>query len=126
MSTPQDQPPGVRGQQTARTVVRVIGCVVLDAALYVLISGFRDSIATDGGPTHFWMMFVGIFGLAIAGWCLRAGFLGAASRYVAGETMSTVKDSASYLTDGQGILGAGRTVDGDARFCDGCGAAVAR
>src|SRR3954453_22007796 len=72
-----------------------------------------------------------------------------AARYAAGETMPTVRDSASYLTDGEGVLGVGRTVDDtaspsateratgpfcstcgtrndtDASFCDHCGAALA-
>ena len=70
------------------------------------------------------------------------------SRYVAGETMPTVKQSAAYLSDGESIMGVGRTVDDgtaagtqpatgpfcracgvrndeDARFCDGCGASMA-
>ena len=86
-----------------------------------------------------WLLLLGP-----AGWCLQAGFLGAASRYVAGETTPVIKDSAAYLTDGEGILGVGRTVDdaqepatgpfcstcgtrndADARFCDSCGAALA-
>ncbi len=61
--------------------------------------------------------------------------------------MPTVKQSATYLSDGEGILGVGRTVgdrapggsaaagpycrscgvrnDEDARFCDGCGTSLA-
>ncbi len=52
------------------------------------------------------------------------------------------KDSAAYLTDGEGLLGVGRTVDDhggagpfcrscgvrnddDARYCDGCGQSLA-
>jgi zinc ribbon protein len=146
-STPTSTPPGIQGQRTARNVFRVAGVVVLVAALYFLVTGFHDLMTTDGEPTKFWMMFVGIFGLAVAGWCLQAGFMGAASRYVAGETMPTVKDSAAYLSDGEGVLGVGRTVDdaqkaqavtgpycstcgtrndADASFCDSCGAALAR
>jgi hypothetical protein len=74
--------------------------------------------------------------------------MGTAARYGAGETVPVVKDSASYLTDGEGVLGVGRTVDDrpsapaasqpgpycrscgvlnddDARFCDGCGTSLA-
>jgi hypothetical protein len=144
---PVQQPPGIRGQRVARNVFRVVGLVVLVAAVTFLVVGLRDFFASEDsfdGPHKFWMVFVGIFGLAIAGWCLQAGFLGAATRYAAGETMSTVKDSATYLTDGEGLLGVGRTVDDeqqpatgpncskcgtrndtDASFCDRCGAALA-
>jgi hypothetical protein len=139
-------PPGIRGQRTTRNVFRVAGVVILLASLWFLVTGFRDLMTADEEPTRFWMLFVGIFGLAVAGWCLQAGFLGAASRYVAGETMPVVKDSAAYVSDGEGMLGVGRTVDdaqptattgpfcstcgtrndADASFCDSCGAALAR
>ena len=155
MSTVQQQPPGIRGQRAARTVFRVVGVVVLAAAVTFLVIGLQDFFASSDsfdGPHKFWMVFVGIFGLAIAGWCLQAGFMGAASRYVAGETTPVIKDSAAYLTDGEGVLGIGRTLDdaraasaapstaaatgpfcskcgtrndGDAAFCDSCGAALA-
>ncbi|MBI2245014.1 MAG: hypothetical protein HYU55_14135 [Nocardioides sp.] len=63
------------------------------------------------------------------------GFLGAAARYGAGETVPVVKDSATYLSDGEGILGAGRTTGSycsrcgvrtgaDAGSCDSCGSAL--
>jgi hypothetical protein len=147
VSTTQHQrPPGRRGQRTARNVFRVAGILVLVAALSFLVIGFRDLLSADGEPTKFWMMFAGIFGLAVAGWFLQAGFMGAASRYVAGGTTPTVKDSVACLSVGEGVLGVGRTVDdaahatgatgpyrskcgtrndGDARFCDSCGAALA-
>jgi ribosomal protein L40E len=154
MSTTQ-QPPGLRGQRTARTVFRVVGVITLVVAVTFLVIGLKDffgSADSFEGPHKFWMVFVGIFGLAIAGWCLQAGFMGAAARYAAGETVPTLKDSASYLTDGEGVLGIGRTVDdgpaatatapdqaltgpfcskcgtrndAEASFCDRCGAALA-
>ena len=150
MST--SRPPGIRGQAAARTTFRVVGVVLLVVAVGFLAVGLADffgSMDSFDGPHRFWMVFVGIFGLAVAGWCLQAGFMGAASRYVAGETMPVVKDSAAYLTDGEGLLGVGRTVDdpatgargealgpccskcgvrndADATYCDSCGAALAR
>jgi len=151
MSTPP-QEPGLRGQAVARSVFRVVGLVVLVVAVGFLVVGLKDffsSADSFDGPHRFWMAFVGLFGLAVAGWCLQAGFMGAASRYVAGETMPVVKDSAAYLADGEGLLGVGRTVDdpatgargealgpfcskcgvrndADASYCDSCGAALAR
>jgi hypothetical protein len=132
----------------------VIGVVLLVAALGLLGVGLADffgSMNSFEGPHRFWMVMVGILMLGPAGWCLQAGFMGVAARYVAGETMPTVKASAAYLTDGEGILGVGRTVDdaagaqpaprtitgpscstcgtrndADASFCDRCGAPLAR
>src|SRR3954451_11506195 len=142
--------PGLQRQRGARLAFRVIGLLLLVVALVLLglglqsfFSGFSDE--GDGFPSRVWMAFVGVLLLGPAGWCLQAGFVGTASRYVAGETTPVVKDSAAYLTDGQGILGVGRTVDdaatqqapgpfcsrcgtrndGDASYCDRCGAALA-
>lgn len=155
MNTMPQTPPGIRGQGTARTAFRVVGIVLLVVALGFLAVGLQDFFASANSfdsPHKFWMVFVGILMLGPAAWCLQAGFLGAASRYVAGETTPVIRDSASYLSDGEGILGVGRTVDDavharqvtqettvtgaycskwrtrndrDARFCDSCGAALA-
>jgi hypothetical protein len=147
-------PPGLPEQVRVRNILRITGLVLLVVGLFLFGSGLADFLSTMSdpgmnGPTKFWELFVGLLLLAPAGWCLQAGFLGAASRYVAGETTPVVKDSASYLSDGQGILGVGRTVDdasepGDetrphglscsacgtrndtgASFCDHCGHALA-
>jgi hypothetical protein len=142
--------PGLREQTSLRTTFRVLGVVLLVVALVLLGLGLADffaSMSSDGEfPTRFWMAFVGILLLAPATWCLRAGFLGVGLRYVAGETTPVIKDSASYLSDGEGILGVGRTVDdvpgepaetgpfcsrcgtrndAAAGFCDHCGHALA-
>jgi hypothetical protein len=143
-------PPGVSGQATARLWFRVGGLVLLLVALLLLGSGLADLFSRGDpfeSPHHVWMLFVGVLLLAPAGWCLQAGFMGAATRYAAGETMPLVKDSAAYLSDGQGIVGVGRTVDegeqtpeaagsycsqcgarnaANAAFCDRCGHALAR
>ena len=125
--------PGLREQTSLRTTFRVVGLVLLVVALVLLGLGLADfffSMSSDSMnmPSRFWMAFVGVLLLAPAAWCLRAGFLGVGLRYVAGETTPVVKDSASYLTDGEGILGVGRTVDdrpGEAAetgpFCSRCG-----
>ena len=148
MSTPSGNrlPPTAR----ARTTFRVVGVVLLLSGLvlggigiYRFMSAFSGDL--DGGPGAILMIggggFLCVFGLG----ALNAGTIGAQSRYVAGETMPTVKQSAAYLSDGEGIMGVGRTVDDrsgnaatgpfcrgcgtrnddEARFCDGCGASLA-
>lgn len=143
--------PGLAGQDALRTTFRVIGPLLLVVALALggvaLADFFRAFGSTELGaqPTKFWMFFVALPLFAVGGWLTQAGYLGAAARYTAGETMPVVKDSAAYLTDGEGVLGVGRTVDDagtatatgpfcrscgvrndpDARFCDGCGTSLA-
>lgn len=139
--------PGLRGQGTARTVFRVLGCLLTPVGVVLVALGFYDFVTVDpgfDGPPAGLFMFAGGGFLTVIGFgCLNVGFLGTAARYSAGETMPVVKDSASYLSDGQGILGVGRTVDDaagptgpfcrscgtrndqEARFCDGCGLSLA-
>jgi hypothetical protein len=131
----------------AGVILLVAGLVFLALGLQSFFSAFGNDDPDAGFPSRFWMVFVGVLLIAPAGWCLQAGFLGAAARYAAGEPMPTVKDSAAYLTDGEGVLGIGRTVDdeqqpqraatgpfcstcgtrndADASYCDACGAALA-
>lgn len=141
--------PGLRQQSGVRTFLRVGGTIVSLIALGLVIGGMAsffqsfnaEPFSEDSGPGNFWMVFAGLPLLAAGGWMLQAGFLGAASRYVAGEAAPVLKDTASYLTDGAGILGIGKEQpgaaasgpycstcgvrnDAGARFCDACGTAL--
>lgn len=137
--------PGLAHQSTVRTVARVAGPVLLVVGLGFVVTAFVDFFATMdsfGAPEKFWMFFVGLPILFVGGALTQAGHAGTAARYVAGETMPVVKDSASYLSEGRGIAGIGRTEeaaaatgpycrqcgtrnDADARFCDSCGQSLA-
>lgn len=112
------------------------------------VDGFVNGIYDQVGGTfgQMGMIFMGVMLLSIGLACLRAGFLGATTRYLAGETMPVVKDSAAYLTDGEGFMGIGKVTpgatanpssgvfcskcgthnDAGAHFCDNCGSALAQ
>lgn len=132
---------GFARNRTQRNVLRILGVVLLVAGAYFLITGgmaFADDANSSNVDSGFGPIlrlaaggFLAVFGLG----ALNAGFLGAQARYAAGETMPVVKDSATYLSDGEGILGVGRTAgpfcskcgvrnDADAKFCDSCGATL--
>ena len=84
--------------------------------------------------------------IAIAGiWATKFGYLGAAARYVAGETAPVARDTANYVLDGtketirevaSAVRGdggkglacpkCGHANDTDAKFCDECGTALQR
>lgn len=133
-----------------RTTLRIVGVVLLLVGIPVFGWGIYTVFTYegfDGPPGPAILAFIG--GLPLIGvglGALNASTIGAQSRYVAGETMPTVKQSAAYLSDGEGIMGVGRTVDDrergaaasgpycrscgvrndeDARFCDGCGSSLA-
>ena len=152
MTTPQGhEGHGLPRTAGTRTTLRVLGVALLLAGLVIgdFIAEF-DSM--DGGPGSILRMAAGGFLCVVGLGALSAGTIGAQSRYAAGETMPTLKQSAAYLSDGEGIMGVGRTVDDgphgaegsrgsavtgpycrscgvrndeDARFCDGCGASLA-
>jgi zinc ribbon protein len=123
--------PGLRNQPQLRGTFRIAGAILtpLGLALFVigfmsLISASDDPFAGDsfGPPKTVFLMFLGLPVVAVGAWCLQAGFMGVAARYAAGEGAPVIKDSAAYLTDGQGILGVGRTVDDpENKFCTSCG-----
>lgn len=144
--------PGLANQVGVRRALRWVGLplLVLGVALVAYgFIGFASGVfgaGTDpmaGGPQHMGRYFASFAGggfLAVAGLALvGAGFQGALARYGAGETLPVVKDGVDYLTDGEGLLGVGRSVDdvpaaycekcgarlgAEAKFCKGCGAAL--
>ena len=144
------QLPALAQQRGARTTFRVLGVVLVLVGLALVGTALADFFASfsslgEGMPTKFWMAFVGWPVLAVGIWAVMAGFMGTASRYVAGETLPVVKDGLGYLTQGHGLGGIGRVADatptdrataaryctecgaalsGTARFCSGCGHAV--
>ena len=139
--------PGHRNQSAARSLFRVLGPLSMLVALVLMGWAIVDFLSAfnsddfDAQPTKFWMFMLALPFFVAGGAMIQAGFAGAAARYAAGEAMPVVKDSAAYLTDGQGLAGIGRTGDrsaeslatgpycrgcgvrndAEARFCDGCG-----
>src|SRR5206468_1430466 len=58
---------------------------------------------------------------------MKAGYVGTAARYVAGEVAPTIKDTLGYVGIGaqQAICAkCGGTNRADAKFCDHCGASL--
>jgi len=123
-----DRPPQLRDQAAVRSGLRVGGAVLVGIGLIFTLAGFADffsSMGTFNGPKNFWMAFIGLPMLAIGASMLRAGFVGTATRYVAGEVAPTLKDALGYVGVGseQAVCAkCGGTNRADAKFCDHCGA----
>lgn len=139
--------PGLAAQEKYRNTFRVAGVLVVGVGFVLTAIALMDFFATfadpsRGMPTKFFLGFIGLPLMGFGGALLRAGFMGMALQYAAGESLPVVKDGAAYLTDGEGLLGVGRTVDDepatgpfcrscgvrndtDARYCDGCGLSLA-
>jgi hypothetical protein len=125
--------PGLPQQATWRTVLRVGGPILLGLGLLltaVAIADFAGSFGSFEPPRNFWLGFLGL-PLVAVGWAMvQAGYLGPASRYVAGEVTPTVRDALGSLGIGAGVAqvcpacGARNALE--ARFCDDCGQRLER
>ena len=121
--------PSLREQNTIRTLLRIGGPILLGIGLVLAIAGFVSFFSAFGNPsggmpTNFWMAFIGLPMLAAGASLTRAGFLGPASRYVAGEVTPTIRDTMGALGIGAERIvcpSCGTENDATAKFCDGCG-----
>jgi hypothetical protein len=138
-----------------RPVLRTLGPALVVVGLIFIgvgMASFFSSFGSFEPPRYFWCAFVGMPLLAVGVAMTKFAYLGAVSRYVAGETAPVAKDTFSYLADGttdsvkalaaaaaQGIstgFHEGETVvacprcehknDADANFCEQCGASLSR
>jgi hypothetical protein len=126
--------PSLQQQASVRTALRVgaaillgIGLVLTAAGLVSFFGSFNDP--AQGMPRNFWMAFVGLPLVAIGGSLVRAGYLGPASRYVAGEVTPTIRDTIGALGIGQAeqvCAACGHHNDADSRFCNACGKPLGR
>jgi hypothetical protein len=134
-----------------RGVLRVVGPLLAVLGLVLTLIGlgsFLSSFANfpaGGFPRHFWCAFLGIPLLGFGAGLTRFAFLGALLRYGAAESLPVAKDGFQYgvaetknsiqdlvqaVAQGwqagarvsQTCSRCGRGNDGNARFCDQCGA----
>ena len=122
------RPPQLSQQPAVRSFLRLGGPIVLGIGLVltvIAVADFFSAFGTFTQPTNFWMAFVGLPMIAIGGGMIQAGYLGVATRYVAGEVTPTIKDTLEYV----GLTGSqvtcarcGGKSSPDAKFCDDCGA----
>jgi hypothetical protein len=96
------EPPQLRDQVGVRTGLRIGGAIIAVIGLILTIAGFVSFFRAFGStsaspPEHFWLLFIGIPLLGIGLMMLIAGFLGATTRYVAGEVAPTAKDALGYV-----------------------------
>lgn len=135
------------GHDAVRTFCRVAGPILallgfglFAAGIISFTRGFGDF---EGGFGDFWMCFVGAPIGAAGIFLIKVGYLGAASRYVAGETAPVARDTIDYLARGTkdavrevadairgegdeqiGCPECGEDNDADARFCKACGSEI--
>lgn len=129
--------------QRKRTVLRILGAVALVAGLALTAMGaysfltFEPQLSpSDPGPAFppdFWMAVVGLPLLAAGGALLMWGYMGEITGYQATELSPAIETGSQAL--GRGLSSGmqpvacpdcGEENAADARYCDGCGTALAR
>jgi ribosomal protein L40E len=140
-------------QRQTRENLRSVGLLVtIIGGIFTLVGfvSFFSSFSSFSPPRYFWCAFIGLPLLAVGGNLMHYGYMGAVSRYVAGEVAPVAKDTVDYLASetedamqkvgkavGEGIAQAtspqGPLVrchrcnhenHRDAKFCSECGAAL--
>lgn len=152
------QDPGNRidsNHENKRNVLRVIGILLLGIGACFAVVGFISFFSAFNGhgrPDNFWCVFIGLPLMAIGFKLVSVGYLGAAARYLSGESAPVAKDTFNYVSTeskegvrnvaqavSEGIAagksGAGRVNqcpkcneanDAEAKFCKECGAPLGR
>lgn len=142
-----------QGQKPTRENLRMVGLLVtIIGGIFTLIGfvSFFTAFGSFGTPDYFWCAFIGLPLLGVGTSLMRYGYMGAVSRYVAGEVAPVVKDTVNYFASGteEAVQAVGRAVgegiatagsskgslvrcyrcnhenDLDAKFCSECGAAL--
>jgi hypothetical protein len=127
-------------QNAVRSCLRAIGPLVFIVGLICTIVGgisFFSSMNSMEPPQRFWLCFIGLPLMFVGGVLSQFGFMGAVSRYVAGETAPVAADATNYMADetrgavetvaksaAKGItegIDVGRAANS---FCPHCGTAV--
>jgi ribosomal protein L40E len=124
--------PGLPNQPGVRGSLRIGGWIALGLGIILTAIAVIDFFSAFGSfeqPRNFWLGFVGLPLIAVGSWMLKAGYLGSASRYVAGEVTPTLRDTLGSLgvVDTESICpSCGARNAADAKFCDECGTAIRR
>ena len=123
--------PGLRNQASVRSALRVAGPLVFGIGLLLTAIAMIDFFSSFGSfgamPTNFWMAFIGLPMMAIGWAMIQAGYLGSASRFVAGEVAPTLRDAIGTIRSGSGVACAacGAANEVTAHFCAQCGKPMA-
>lgn len=80
-----------------RNKFRKLGKIILAIGLLCIATSITESIVGQGMPKLGWLSFIGIPLTFVGSVLLQFGYMGAAARFMAGETMPVAKDSINYL-----------------------------
>jgi len=89
-------------QEEQRAFLRLLGATLLLFGLFLTAIAMHSLFTSDfdNSPDRFWMGFLGLPLIFIGGAMLQAGYMGAVTRYAAGEVAPVAKDTINYLAEG--------------------------
>ncbi len=89
-------------QGNVRVLFRTMGPAILIAGLICTVCGmvsFFSSFGSFESPHYFWLCFIGLPLFFTGGVLSQLGFMGAVTRYVAGESAPVAADTVNYMAD---------------------------
>jgi hypothetical protein len=89
-------------QDSIRTALRVVGPVIFAVGLIcTLIAGvsFFSSFGSFEPPRYFWLAFIGLPMMSFGAILTFVGFMGAITRFLAGETTPVATDTVKYVAE---------------------------
>src|SRR5262245_54969990 len=89
--------------EKTRSLLRILGVVIAAVGLLLTVIGIGSFFAAFGGfgpPRLFWCSFLGMPLLFVGVAISQFAFLGAVTRYTAGEVAPVGKDAVNYMVDG--------------------------
>jgi len=89
-------------QSAVRGFLRKAAPLIFGAGLLGIIVGMINFFMAFGGggpPRLFWLFFVGMPLMFLGGVMSQYGFMGAAARYIAGETAPVATDTFNYVAE---------------------------
>ncbi|MGZ8562867.1 MAG: zinc ribbon domain-containing protein, partial [Candidatus Limnocylindria bacterium] len=87
---------------SVRNGLRIAGPALFGIGLILTVIAFADFFSAFNSvgasmPSNFFLAFIGLPLMAAGGWMIRVGYLGPATRYVAGEVAPTIKETLGYM-----------------------------
>lgn len=118
-----------------KLILKIAGLIVVLGGLALVITGFVDLFTSDGFPSLFWCLIIGLPALGIGGGICLTAFRREIASYTARESAPVFNQTAKEIRPGIGAIAeaakasaktlvcpaCGAHNDGDAKFCDSCG-----
>lgn len=123
-----------------KRILKIVGIIIVLGGLALVITGIADLVTSEGFPSLFWCLILGLPALGIGGMICLTAFRREIATYTAHETAPAVNEMSKAIQPGiQTAAKAARSGfepsicpacsaenDAGAKFCKSCGAALSK